>query len=206
MQHDFILLDRSGSMESLWVEALSSVNAYVEKLAQDNVDTGVTLVVFDGGNGLRFDVIRDRITPSTWRPVTSVDATPRGMTPLNDATAKIVSMAEAGTYDKVAIIIMTDGHENDSKEFPGAGGTAQVKAMLDRCRAKNWAIVYLGANFDNAAQATSYGAARGMHVNSTANNLRSSMSTMANKRAAYGVSGQAAAMSWTDEEKEKAKK
>lgn len=41
MQHDFILLDRSGSMESLWVEALGSVNAYVTKLAEDKVDTGV---------------------------------------------------------------------------------------------------------------------------------------------------------------------
>ncbi len=108
MQHDFILLDRSGSMQSLWTEALSSVNAYVKKLADDRVDTGVTLATFDTDNGaFDFTIVRDRIIPSTWHAVTERDATPRGMTPLNDATGRIVNLAEAGNYDKVAIIIMT---------------------------------------------------------------------------------------------------
>ena len=81
MQHDFVLLDRSGSMQSLWTEALSSVNAYVAKLAVDKVDTGVTLATFDGTDGrLAFDVIRDRITPLTWRKVSDPGATPRGIT------------------------------------------------------------------------------------------------------------------------------
>jgi hypothetical protein len=81
-QHDFILLDRSGSMESLWVEALSSINSYVKKLTDDKIDTGVTLAMFDADVGqLDFRIIRDRIIPSTWKPVTSVDAIPRGMPP-----------------------------------------------------------------------------------------------------------------------------
>src|SRR4051812_39328646 len=98
MQHDFILLDRSGSMAGLWSEALSSINSYVKKLADDKIDTGVTLATFDGEGGLTFDVIRDRIIPSTWKPVSDADATPRGMTPLNDATGKIVALANAGNY------------------------------------------------------------------------------------------------------------
>lgn len=117
MQHDFILLDRSGSMQSLWTEALSSINAYVKKLVDDKVDTGVTLATFDSSDKLHFDVIRDRITPPTWRAVSNEDATPRGFTPLSDATGRIVALAEAGKYDKVAIIIMTDGHENASREL-----------------------------------------------------------------------------------------
>lgn len=64
MQHDFVLLDRSGSMEGpMWTEALNSVNAYVKKLAEDNVDTGVTLALFDGNEP--FLIVRDRITPQT---------------------------------------------------------------------------------------------------------------------------------------------
>src|SRR6266851_4060842 len=98
MQHDFILLDRSGSMATLWTEALSSVNAYVKKLADDKVDTGVTLVTFDKDRGqFMFDVIRDRITPPTWRPVTERDAVPRGMTALNDAIGRIVTRANEGS-------------------------------------------------------------------------------------------------------------
>src|SRR5882724_9955821 len=205
MQHDFILLDRSGSMANQWDEALGAINTYVKELADKKVDTGVTLATFDGVNGLRFEIIRDRITPETWRPVDNKDAEPRGMTPLNDATAKIVSLAETGKYDKLALIIMTDGQENDSKELPGPQGTIAAKKMLDGCRAKGWQVIFLGANFDNAAQATSYGALAGQSVNSSTRNLRGTMGKMGSKRAVYG-SGASATMDWSDEEKEEAKK
>ena len=204
MQHDFILLDRSGSMGMQWEEALGAINTYVKDLADKKVDTGVTLATFDGVNGLRFEIIRDRITPENWRPVSNKDAEPRGMTPLNDATAKIVSLAEAGKYDKLALIIMTDGQENDSKELPGFQGTIAVKKMLDGCRAKNWQVIFLGANFDNAAQATSYGAVGGQSVNSSTKNLGQTMRSMGIKRADYAVTG--ATMDWSPEEKDEAKK
>lgn len=196
MQHDFILLDRSGSMQSLWTEALSSVNAYVKKLADDRVDTGVTLATFDTDNGgFDFTIIRDRIIPSTWHPVTERDATPRGMTPLNDATGRIVSLAESGNYDKVAIIIMTDGLENASREVT----VQQAKAALDRCRAKNWQVIFLGANFDNATQAASYGNVPGATVQASPRSLGRAMFVSAEKRRRYADVG--AAMTYSREEK-----
>ena len=157
MQHDFILLDRSGSMQVLWSEALNSVNAYVKRLADDRVDTGVTLAAFDkDGEQFKFEVIRDRIIPSTWKPVSLEDATPRGMTPLNDAIGRIVALAKAGIngvkYDKLALIIMTQW-----LRMPAVIPHAAAKALLDNCRAKNWQVIFLGADFDNAAQAASYG-------------------------------------------------
>jgi len=203
MQHDFILLDRSGSMEDRWVEALSSINAYVGKLADENVETGVTLATFDHNVGqISFDILRDRILPRTWRKVSSDDCRPRGGTPLNDAIIRLVSLARVGNYDKVAIIIMTDGLENASRE--DRNGTI-AKGMLAECRAKGWQVIMLGVDFDNARQAGSYdnearftvSSARGMHVNS--------MGRMASKRAAY-ASGAAATMDWNDEEKAEAAK
>jgi hypothetical protein len=187
MQHDFILLDRSSSMGTLWVEALGSVNAYVKKLAEDNVDTGVTLAVFDNNLGkLDFQVVRDRIIPSTWRPMSNDDAVPRGSTPLNDAVGRIVALANAGNYDRVAIIIMTDGQENASKEL----SVADAKQLLDDCRAKGWQVIFLGANFDNAAQAASYNNAAGATVQASAANLRASTVSLAQKRGFYGATGQ----------------
>lgn len=183
MQHDFILLDRSGSMSNLWREAINSVNGYVAKLAEDKVDTGVTLVTFDTPDTvMKFDVIRDRIIPSTWKKVDPKEAQPRGWTPLNDAVGKIVDLARAGNYDKAAIIIMTDGQENASKELT----TEQAKALLDDCRAKEWQVIFLGANFDNVAQAASYGTQSRNTVRSSVANLGATMSVMANKRAVYG--------------------
>jgi hypothetical protein len=202
VQHDFILLDRSGSMESRWDEAVNAVNSYVAKLAEDKVDTGVTLVAFDNGTDGRLDfhVMRDRIIPSTWRKVSRTEVTPRNGTPLNDATARIISLAEAGGYDKLALIIMTDGQENASKEFPGYLGTRQIRAMLDRCREKNWQVIFLGANFDNAEQAASYGNLRGQTMSASAGTMGQHVNSIARKRADYG-SGAAATMDWMEEEK-----
>lgn len=203
MQHDFILLDRSGSMDSRWDEAINSVNSYVAKLAEDKVDTGVTLVAFDSGpqdGRLDFHIVRDRIIPSTWRKVSHTEVTPRNGTPLNDATARIVSLAEAGGYDKLAIIIMTDGMENASKEYPGFKGTQQIRAMLDRCREKNWQVIFLGANFDNAAQASSYGNLRGQTISASAGTMGQHVNSVARKRADYGT-GASATMDWSDAEK-----
>lgn len=203
LQHDFILLDRSGSMSDKWQETLSSINAYVKKLAEENVDTGVTLAMFDlhDPDKINYEVIRDRITPKTWQPITETDAAPRGYTPLNDAIGKLVAQAKAGfngvQYDKVAIIIMTDGMENASTEL----SVAQAKALLDECRAKGWQVIFLGANYDNVAQAKSYG-------NQAKNTLDSmpiaamaaTMDSMGATRSAYG-SGAAATMEFTDEQK-----
>ena len=36
--HSYILLDRTGSMSSIWTEALSSVNAYAGSIASDAGD------------------------------------------------------------------------------------------------------------------------------------------------------------------------
>jgi uncharacterized protein with von Willebrand factor type A (vWA) domain len=200
MQHDFILLDRSGSMSNLWIEALNSINAYVKKLADDNVDTGVTVAAFDtGSQGLiDFEILRDKITPKTFKMLSNADALPRGMTPLSDASCRIVHLAKSGTYDKVAIIIMTDGHENASKEFT----VKQAKDLLEECRSKGWQIIFLGANFDNAHQSMSYGNAAHSTINSSVANLSQTMSATASLRSAYATTG--AAMVFTDEQKKKA--
>lgn len=201
MQHDFILLDRSGSMRSLWSEMIGSVNLYVEKLATSGVDTGVTLAVFDSAEmrgGMTFEIIRDRIIPKTWRKVEVTEVEPRGWTPLNDATGKIVDLAKAGGYDKVAIIIATDGQENASTELT----ITQAKLLLDQCRARGWQVIFLGANFDNAAQATSYGTQARHTVSMAAGNFAGTMRSMAEKRYAYGATG--ASMAFSDAEKTEA--
>lgn len=199
MQHDFILLDRSGSMSNQWSEALNSVNEYVKKLADDNIDTGVTLATFDTPLGsMVFEIVRDRITPITWRKVSRLDAEPRGLTPLNDAVGRLVALAKAGNYDRVAIIIMTDGMENASREL----SVGAAKAMLDECRAKGWVVIFLGANFDNAMQAASYGNMASHSHGVAGQSLGQTMRMTASKRADYGLTGSAATMGFSEEEKE----
>jgi hypothetical protein len=203
-QHDFILIDRSGSMQGLWEDALGGVNSYVKKLAKDKVDTGVTVIFFDsegwGGSAMSFDVARDRITPETFKQLTNEDATPRGGTPLSDAVGRLVTMAEAGGYDKVSIIIMTDGHENASTEY----SVADAKKALDRCRQRDWVVQFLGANFQNDAQAASYGNHMGNTAFTTVANLNRSFEILGGKRGLYSsgaIGASADSMSWTAQEK-----
>lgn len=192
-QRDYILLDRTGSMEGMWVEAIRAVNSYVEKLATDSVPTKVTLAVFDRNAGaFCFDVVRDDVKPSAWTAVSNTEVTPRGMTPLNQAIHSLVARANADNPERAAIIIMTDGYENASDaEFT----QASAKALLDACRAKEWQVIFLGANFDNTVQARSLGGQIHQTVSMAEGNLCATMTLAAGKRGLYGATGQGIAYS-----------
>lgn len=196
-QRDFILLDRSGSMAQggLWKEALSAVNAYVKKLVDEKVPTRVTLAVFDDNGGFRFDVLRDSVPAAEFLPVSESEAEPRGMTPLNDAAMRLVTMAKQANAEKTAIIIMTDGHENISREHT----VHAVRSELDMLRAKGWQVIFLGANFDNQAQATSYGNQSAQTTMVARGKFGLAANAMGATRSAY-ASGDAC-MSFTDEQK-----
>ena len=159
--HSYILLDRTGSMSDIWDEALGSVNAYAASVGEADegeiedadIETTVTLAVFDYQESLQFDVLRKDVTSENWTDVTNDEANPRGMTPLFDAIGRMVSLAEADKPEKAVIVIMTDGHENSSKEITRDG----AKAALDRAKANGWEVVFLGAEFASFGDADAVG-------------------------------------------------
>ncbi|MEZ6013151.1 MAG: vWA domain-containing protein [Hyphomonas sp.] len=188
--HSYILLDRTGSMSDIWEEALSSVNAYAASVGEADegevdgadIETDVTLAVFDYQDGMQFDVLRDGVKAEDWSNVTDDEASPRGMTPLFDAIGRMVNLAEADKPEKAVIVIMTDGLENSSRELTKDG----AKAALDRARAKGWEVLFLGAEFASFDDAESVGmdASKVMAVGQ--GSMRDSMSALAKKSRAYG--------------------
>lgn len=172
-----ILLDRSGSMESRWVEALGAVNAYVKELGKANV----TLATFDGVDGVKFEVIRSHVKAGSWKDVTSEDASPRGSTPLYDAFARIVALADAAARPKTVVIVMTDGEENASREV----SHKDVQAMVERCKAKNWQVVFLGADFDAFAQSDQMGVTASRTLNVKKGRYRASFERLAEHSRRY---------------------
>lgn len=185
--HAYILLDRTGSMSNIWTEALGSVNAYVDALtrpadgAKPSGDDKVTLAVFDHHDGLKFDLLRRGVTAATWNKVTDDEASPRGMTPLFDAIARIVALAEGDAPQRAVIVIMTDGEENSSREVTKDG----AKAALDRVRAKGWEVVFLGADFGKFADAESVGVIRSKAMAVSAGSMDLSMRKLASKSRKY---------------------
>ncbi len=188
--HAYVLLDRSGSMQSLWVEALSSVNAYAKELANktdgDAVDSHVTLAVFDGQEGLQFDLLRKKVPALHWENVTDKEASPRGMTPLLDALGRMIALAETDNSDKAVIVVMTDGQENASREVTRDG----AKAAMERIKKKGWDVVFLGANFDNISDASSVGVGGAQQVSMAPGAMNASMRMMAKKSRAYFARGE----------------
>ena len=185
--HAYILLDRTGSMQSIWEEALGSVNAYVKALSEGpKADAHVTLGVFDAHDGLQFDVLRAGVPAATWKDVTNADATPRGMTPLFDAIGAMVALAEKDAPDKAILVIMTDGQENASREMK----KDDVKAALDRIEKRGWQVVFLGAEFAKFGDADAVGLAGGKRMAMSAGMMTASMSTLARKTRGYFAEGQ----------------
>ena len=184
----YILLDRTGSMSDIWDEALGSVNAYaaavgkVEEGEADDLETSVTLAVFDHQEGFQFDVLRKEIQPDAWDNVTNDEVSPRGMTPLFDAINRTITMAEADNPEKAVIVIMTDGHENSSREVTREG----AKAALDRAEARGWEVVFLGAEFASFGDADAVGVSSSKQMAVSAGTLSVTQERLAKKARDYG--------------------
>ncbi|GGZ22965.1 vWA domain-containing protein [Asticcacaulis endophyticus] len=192
----YILLDRTGSMSSMWAEALSSVNAYAENVGKSDpskpfdrhLNTRVTLAVFDAQDGLQFNVLRDKVAPLNWQDVTNAEASPRGMTPLYDAIGQIIATASKDNPKKAVIVIMTDGQENASREMT----QKTAKAALDAAKKRGWEVVFLGADFSNFSDANGVGIERTKSMAVDKSALGETMQRLAKKSRDYGVAEPAA--------------
>ncbi len=194
MLHSYILLDRTGSMSGRWEEALSSVNAYVDELNSNKTKTKVTVCCFDSQEGLRFDVLRDSVNALKYKPLSDADASPRGMTPLLDALGRIISMIESADKKLSALIVMTDGEENSSREVSKSDAAMAVQ----RCKDRNWQVVFLGADFDAFGEAESVGVATSTTLNMTKGNYAESLRGLAVQATTYASTGESICFSAVD--------
>jgi uncharacterized protein with von Willebrand factor type A (vWA) domain len=187
----YILLDRSGSMGTLWNEAIGSINAYVAKLKKKDM---VYLAAFDD----QYEILRE-CPAEVWADLTNEDAMPRGTTALYDSCGKIMTQAEEDGAKKTVLVVMTDGFENASKEYTQASIKAKVKEFEDR----KWEVIFLGANFDAVdAVSGSLGVVGSKSMNIARGNIYDSMQTLSSYTTAYNASG--ASINFTADDKMKA--
>ena len=183
----YILLDRSGSMSSLWDEAIGSVNGYVSKLKPS---TKVNFAVFDS---VSYDVVRD-CKVKDWVEVSKTEITARGSTPLYDACGKMFTLAESEAAKKTVVVVMTDGYENCSREYTQAA----IKAKVAEFEEKKWEVVFLGANFDSVESVSnSVGVVAGKTMNYSTGNFMRGMDALAASTVSYQSTG--AAMNFSDD-------
>lgn len=153
-----LLLDRSGSMVSCREVALAGVNGYLHEAADDPLlsQGRVTLLTFDSGS---IDVVRDDVAIASGPQLNSAEFAPRGATPLLDAVGSAIGHLDQyrGAPDAPRIlVILTDGHENASREHT----RASISALIKERQHAGWLVVFLGANQDSWAEASNLGIAR----------------------------------------------
>lgn len=149
--YNLIILDESGSMGSIYEQALGGANETIQTIraaqaSSDDQKQFLTFVTFDSGNKESVRIIIDTMPIEQVKDLTRDDYRPNGCTPLYDAMGKSLTALEQKVTDddQVLVTIITDGMENSSREYCGAA----VCEIVKRLRAKGWTFVYIGANQD----------------------------------------------------------
>lgn len=148
-----LILDRSGSMERVREQTISSFNEQISAIRQLVKDfpeqpVRVSLTLFND----RIDFLLQEQEPQAIQPLTRKDYEPNSTTSLLDAIGmsvtrlqtKIQEQLTAGEAE-VIVVILTDGHENSSRNYH----LAQIAGLIRELEATgNWKFSYLGATLD----------------------------------------------------------
>jgi uncharacterized protein YegL len=173
-----MILDRSGSMEPLTDDTVGGFNNFIDDQKAQPGDALVTLVLFNH----EYEVVYNAKPIGQVEQLTAKKYSPGGNTALLDAIGRgahdlgkgLSEMDEKGRPGKVIVVIMTDGHENSSKEYK----RDQIKKIVEEQTGKySWSFLFLGANIDAFAEAggIGVGAAHTMNFVANADGIRHSL-------------------------------
>ena len=165
--HISVILDRTGSMDSIRDDIIGGFNAFLGKQKQLPGKATLTLVQFDSQDP--YEVLQQFGDLQQVPELTRESYVPRASTPLldamgrgiNDLEARLAALPEAERPAQVMVVIITDGMENASREFR----RDQVRKMIDeKSEVAKWQFVFLSADLDAIRDAESVGFKKGSTV------------------------------------------
>ncbi len=147
-----LVLDRSGSMDSCWAEAKQVIDKQLLDLQRVQEENSKSELIFSYcafNQVLRFGESLMLMSQARldWERIY-----PDGMTALNDAIGESIhylnqniGTALSDADADVIMLIMTDGHENSSKQYTATA----VKTLMETCeQTGKWNFLFLGAGLD----------------------------------------------------------
>ena len=158
--HMYILVDRSGSMESIANDVIGGFNQTVAEQAQNGPDAKLTVIQFDSQDPA--NVICAGIPISEMTKLDRTSYQPRGGTPLLDATGLLIGRIRVEQAARVAtgletedvmFVTITDGEENGSREY----NLGRITQLVDQCKTEGWTFVYVSAALTAYADAAAMG-------------------------------------------------
>ena len=158
--HIAVILDRTGSMESIRDDTIGGFNAFLQQQKDTPGDATLTLVQFDSQDP--YEVVHSFMEMKDVPELTRETFVPRAQTPLLDAMGRGINdlehnLMKFGKEEKpqrVVMVIITDGQENASREFK----KDQVQKMiLEKQEQMDWQFVFLSADMDAINEALAQG-------------------------------------------------
>lgn len=150
--YEVLVLDRSGSMQSVKEITIEQVNKAIvdaqETAKKDGIKTFYSLLLFDHEltTLYNFSPIEELI------PLTSLTYVPRGSTALNDAIGQAIEDLKTKLKGRetdpnidVTITVFTDGWENCSTKYPGKGNKELFTYIGEIKDAFGWTLSFVGA-------------------------------------------------------------
>lgn len=153
------VIDESGSMSSSRSDVIGGFNEFINDQKKEKAgDVNVSLYTFASTVSTVFNNKNIADVPE----LTMDNYRPGGSTALNDAVGKAINktgyelaaMPEEERPSVVMMVIMTDGEENNSKEFKSAEIRDMIKHQTDKY---SWKFIYLGTDITTTRMADDMG-------------------------------------------------
>ena len=150
------VLDETGSMDPIRGRTVDCFNEYVQGLIPQGKMCHMTLIKFNSG---KTETVCSNVPIKDVPKLSGDNYQPSNMTPLYDAVGTAIADTEKALKAQkekldVLFVVLTDGQENFSKQY----NQKQVAEMVkEKETVAGWTFVYLGANQDAWAGASSMG-------------------------------------------------
>ena len=163
---NLIIIDESGSMQSIKTAAIDSVNETIQTIRSaqkkhEEQEHYVSLVTFNDD----VKTVYECVPVDEVKELTAETYQPDCCTALYDAMGISLNALrkKVAEDDKVLVTVVTDGYENASKEYNGKA----IKALVDELKGKGWVFAYIGANQDVEAVAATISITNVMQFDAT---------------------------------------
>lgn len=162
--YNLIILDESGSMESIKQPTINGFNELLQSIKRSanespEIEQWVNFYSF-GGVAIKEQL--PLVRAGAEKLLSTETYQPGDMTPLYDAIGVAANSLQKVLADhtgySVLVTILTDGEENNSKEYTNAS----IGALVTALKSKGWVFTYIGANHD--VQKTSMSISIGNHL------------------------------------------